>query len=107
MKIRADYLALLGMRSYEGNKIYTTAYIDGRAILKHLSDTEQEILRQPYFITPFDDYSRDSNENQTESDLHTILEGRQNFRYYDTRTTYAKKAPIEAREALLALKNAE
>lgn len=104
-EIRADYLALLGMRSHEGNKIYT-GYIDGRAILKHLSKKEKEILRQPYFITPFDDYSRDSNENQTESDVHAILEGRQNLRYYDTRTTYTKNAPIEAIEALLSLKNA-
>lgn len=104
-EIRADYLALLGMRSYENNKIYT-GYIDGRALLENLTEIEQEILRNSYFITPFDDYSKDSNENQVSSDIHSILEDFQNFRYYDTRTTYAPNAPIEAREALLSLKDA-
>lgn len=104
-EIRADYLALLGMRSYENNKIYT-GYIDGRALLENLSEREQEILRKPYFITPFDDYSKDSNESQVSSDIHSILEDYQNFRYYDTRTTYSPDAPIEAREALLTLKDA-
>lgn len=104
-EVRADYLALLGMRSHEDNKIYT-GYIDGRAILKFLDERDQEILRQPYFFTPFDDYSKDSNKEQIESGLHSILEKYQNFRYYDTRTTYSQKAPSEAREALIALKNA-
>src|SRR5699024_3920695 len=104
-KVRADYLALLGMRSHEDNKIYTE-YVDGRAILDCLDEYYQEVLRKPYFFTPFDDYSRDSNEEQVESELHNILEGVHNFRYYDTRTTYAKTAPNEAKEALIALKDA-
>lgn len=104
-EVRADYLALLGMRSHEDNKIYT-GYIDGRAILNFLDEHQQEILRKPYFFTPFDDYSRDSNKEQVESDLHPILESVHNFRYYDTRTTYAQKAPNEAKEALIALKDA-
>ncbi|KPC97209.1 hypothetical protein LR69_04576 [Geobacillus sp. BCO2] len=103
--VRADYLALLGMRSHEQNRIYT-GYIDGRAILKFLNEHHQSILRQPYFFTPFDDYSRDSNKGQVVSQVHPILENYHSFRYYDTRTTYIKDAPVEAKEALLALKDA-
>ena len=58
------------------------------------------------FVTPYDEYSRDSNKQQVISDSHAILENEHSFRYYDTRTTYAPGAPNEAIDALLALKNA-
>jgi L-asparagine oxygenase len=103
--VRADYLALLGMRCSDGNRIYT-GFIDGKLLLQHLSDREQEVLRQPYFQTPFDDYSRDSNPVQVDSEPHVILEEAQCFRYYDTRTKPLCHAPVEARDALLALKDA-
>jgi len=103
--VRADYLALLGMRTHDENRVYT-GYIDGRSILKHLTEEQQYVLRQPYFFTPFDEYSRDSNKEQDISDAHYILEGVHTFRYYETRTTFLNSAPVEAKEALLALKNA-
>ncbi|RQS09990.1 taurine catabolism dioxygenase TauD [Burkholderia sp. Bp8998] len=103
--VRADYLSLLGMRCSDANRIYT-GYLDGRALLEHISETHQALLRQPHFITPYDEYSRDSNLNQVVSDSHVILENDHSFRYYDTRTTYAPGAPTGAIEALLSLKNA-
>lgn len=103
--VRADYLALLGMRTFEKNKVYT-GYIDGRAILENLTESQQKCLREPYFITPFDEYSKDSNKNQKQSNSHHILEDEHTFRYYDTRTTYLNDAPEKAIESLLALKNA-
>ncbi|KVE65944.1 TauD/TfdA family dioxygenase [Burkholderia vietnamiensis] len=103
--VRADYLSLLGMRCSDANRIYT-GFLDGRALLDHISEAHQAMLREPHFITPYDEYSRDSNLNQTVSDRHVILENAHSFRYYDTRTTYAPGAPIDAIDALLSLKNA-
>lgn len=103
--VRADYLSLLGMRCSESNRIYT-GYLDGRTLLDHLTESQQNTLRKPLFITPYDEYSRDSNTQQVISDRHSILENEHSFRYYDTRTTYAPDAPAEAIDALLALKNA-
>jgi L-asparagine oxygenase len=103
--VRADYLSLLGMRSHEANLVYT-GYIDGREMLKNLSDDIVHALRQPYFITPFDEYSRDSNQSQQISDAHHILESEHDFRYYDTRTTAALNAPEIAKDAILSVKNA-
>ncbi|MCW7538197.1 TauD/TfdA family dioxygenase [Aquabacterium sp. A7-Y] len=103
--VRADYLALLGMRCYAGNRIYT-GFIDGQWLLDHLSEREQALLRQPYYQTPYDEYSRDSNAAQVDSEPHLILEETQCFRYYDTRTKPHRDAPPEARDALIALKDA-
>lgn len=103
--IRADYLMLLGMRSCEDNAVYT-GYIDGRELLNHLEERHQEVLRAPHFITPFDAYSLDSNSSQILSEDHPILENHHSFRYYDTRTVVADGGPVEAKDALLALKDA-
>lgn len=103
--VRADYLALLGMRTHDENRVYT-GYIDGRAILQYLTAEQQIVLRQPYFCTPFDEYSKDSNKKQDVSDAHYILEDIHTFRYYETRTTVLDDAPVLAKDALLALKNA-
>lgn len=103
--VRADYLALLGMRSDPGNLIYT-GYIDGRDILRFLTPQNQALLRQPLYRTPYDEYSRDSNNLQVTSKPHTVLEETHCFRYYDTRTKPLPDAPLEAWDAVLALKDA-
>lgn len=101
--VRADFLSLLGMRCSADNLIFT-CYIDGKAILEHLTTTSQEWLRKSLFMTPYDEYSRDSNNTQVDSEPHPILENIHTFRYYDTRTTYTPDAPAEAVKALVALK---
>ncbi len=103
--VRADFLSLLGMRCNEQNLIYT-GYLDGKDILSGLSEESQYWLRQPHYITPFDEVSRDSNANQIDSDKHIVLENLHTFRYYDTRTTFAYDAPQSAIKALLELKTA-
>ncbi|WP_133649095.1 TauD/TfdA family dioxygenase [Paraburkholderia flava] len=103
--VRADFLSLLGMRCSDANRIYT-GFLDGRTLLDHISEEHQALLRKPLFTTPYDEYSRDSNRQQVMSDRHAILENEHSFRYYDTRTTYAPGAPLEAINALLSLKNA-
>jgi len=103
--IRADYLYLLGMTKNDKNNIYT-GYIDGRNILKFLTEEEQMLLREAYFYTPYDEYSKDSNKNQINSAYHAILIDEHSFRYYDTRTTYVPDAPVKYIKALLSLKNA-
>ncbi|BBV06828.1 TPA: taurine catabolism dioxygenase TauD [Providencia stuartii] len=103
--VRADFLSLLGMRCCQKNHIYT-GYIDGKSILEHLSVESQYWLRMPLYITPFDEYSKDSNQTQIDSEKHAILENIHTFRYYDTRTIYVHNAPIEAVKALVELKSA-
>ncbi|WP_354640891.1 TauD/TfdA family dioxygenase [Kitasatospora camelliae] len=103
--VRADFISLLGMRCPEGDYIYT-GFVGGRSLLTHLTDEEQEILRKPYFITPFDVFSRDNNSSLTVSEAHPILLRQHSIRYLDTHTTVAPDSPPEAKDALLALKNA-
>lgn len=102
---RADFISLLGMRCPEEEVIYTT-FVAGRSLLEHLSGEEQEILRKPYFYTPFDVFSRDTNRRQTVSEDHPILENECSFRYLETCTTVTAGAPPEAKDALIAMKNA-
>lgn len=103
--VRADYISLLGMKCPEGEVIYT-GFIDGREMLEHLTEEEQRLLREPYFITPFDVFSKDKNNSLTVSETHPILENHHSFRYLDTSTTTAPGSPVEAKDALIAMKNA-
>ena len=108
-EIRADILCLLGMRVNPKNHSYT-GYVDGTSLLENISKEYQQVLRGPYFTTPFDLYSSDSNALQENSGKHSILFNDHSFRYYDTRTTYATdiNSPEStiAKEALLSLKDA-
>ncbi|MEU6392961.1 TauD/TfdA family dioxygenase [Streptomyces sp. NPDC046939] len=103
--VRADFISLLGMHCPEREFIYT-GFVDGRDLLAHLSAEEQAELRTAQFITPFDVFSRDNNKDLTVSEVHPILENHHSFRYLDTCTTAAPDAPVAAKDALLALKNA-
>lgn len=103
--VRADFVTLLGMRCPIEELTYTS-FVEGRALLAALDEKEQHLLRQPYFVTPFDVVSRDNNRNLTVSDVHPIFEGRHSIRYLDTHTTVAPDAPPEAKDALIALRNA-
>lgn len=95
---RPDLVSLLAMRSPEQEVTYTS-YVDGRDLLQLLSSGCQETLRQSYFVTDH------SNGSSPEVETHPILAGRR-IRYIDTITTVAAHAPVEARDALIALKNA-
>ncbi|MEO6502212.1 MAG: taurine catabolism dioxygenase TauD [Jatrophihabitantaceae bacterium] len=103
--IRADFISLLGMRCPDSDLVYTS-FVAGQSMLKNLSAQEQHVLRQPHFLTPFDVVSRDNNNRLTASDQHPILENEHDFRYLDTHTTVAPSSPVEAKDALIALKNA-
>jgi L-asparagine oxygenase len=104
-RVRADFITLLGMRCPSEELVYT-GFVEGRALLVHLSPEQQQSLRNTWFITPFDVFSRDNNRNLTESEAHPILENDHSFRYLDSHTTVAPDSPVEAKDALLALKNA-
>ena len=103
--VRADYLSLLGMRSCSENDILTS-YIDGKDVLEHISEEYQAILRKPYFYTPYDEYSRDSNKNQVDSEPHAILSERYSLRYYETRTIPIQNSPSEVSDAYISFRNA-
>lgn len=103
--VRADYITLLGMRCPPGDLVYT-GFVSGRRLLAELSPQTQQVLREPYFVTPFDVVSRDANTELDSTPAHPILSGVSSLRYLDTHTTAAGNAPVEAKDALLALKNA-
>ena len=103
--VRADYLSLLGMRSSSENSILTS-YIDGKDVLKYISKEHQDILRKPYYYTPYDEYSRDSNKNQLDSDPHSILSENYSLIYYETRTIPIKTAQSEVVDAYISFRNA-
>lgn len=103
--VRADFITLLGLRCPPEELAYTS-FVDGRSLLEGLTASDEEVLRSPFFVTPFDVVSRDNNRRLTESTPHVIFEGHHSIRYLDTHTTVAPGAPLEAKDALLALKNA-
>jgi L-asparagine oxygenase len=104
-KVRADYITLLGMRCPDDDLIYT-GYIDGADIVKNLEPAHIEYLRQPHFFTVFDVFSRDMNKQLSTSKKHPILSNTHSIRYLDTMTCVAPEAPLEARDAFIAFKNA-
>ncbi|MHC8383757.1 Fe(II)-2OG oxygenase family protein [Pseudomonas sp. LB3P14] len=104
-KVRADYITLLGMRCPDDDLIYT-GYIDGADIVKNLEPAHIEYLRQPHFFTVFDVFSRDMNKQLSTSEKHPILSNTHSIRYLDTMTCVAPEAPLEARDAFIAFKNA-
>ena len=93
------------MRCPKTDLVYT-GYVDGRELLQNISDKSQAVLRESAFITPFDEYSRDSNSQQVISERHGVLENAHSFRYYDTRTR--PEDPTSARhwKALMDLRDA-
>lgn len=103
--VRADYITLLGMRCPEGDLTYTS-FVSGSALLDALTEREREVLRQRYFYTPFDVMSKDNNKSLSVSDNHAIFYDEHSVRYVDTQTMVAPDAPPEAKDALIALKNA-
>lgn len=104
-RIRADFITLLGLRCPADDLIYT-GFVDGRSMLAGLTAQEQATLRQPLFVTPFDVLSRQNNAALETSQQHPILENDHSFRYLDTHTTVAPDAPGQAKDALIAVKNA-
>lgn len=103
--IRPDFLSLLGMRCPQESLVYTN-YIDGRDLISLLSPESCERLREPVFVTPFDQYSRESNPNQVDSEPHSVLEGERAFRYYDTRTRPHDRSSAAHFEALMDFRDA-
>ncbi|MFP1732079.1 TauD/TfdA family dioxygenase [Lonsdalea quercina] len=103
--VRADFVTLLGLRCPDEELIFT-GYIDGKAILRHLSETQQLALRQPWYRTQFDVYSRETNSRQVSSPVHAILKNHHSIRYLDTLTHVAPDAPTEAKDALIAFMQA-
>jgi L-asparagine oxygenase len=103
--VRADFTALLGMRCSDRDLVYTN-FVEGRDLRAALTEAEQAVLRQPWFVTPFDPVSKDFNTALTTSGHHAILEDEHSFRYRDTITMVADDSPVPAKDALIALKNA-
>jgi hypothetical protein len=102
---RADYISLLGLRC-PPEDIVCTSFADGRRLLALLEPEYQKILREPLFVTSFDAYSRATNTGQQVSEPHPILEADYAFRYTDTGTRVAPGAPPQAKDALIAMKEA-
>ncbi|WP_035285744.1 TauD/TfdA family dioxygenase [Actinokineospora spheciospongiae] len=102
--VRADHITLLGMRCPDSEVTYT-GFVSGDALRAYVGE-HLETLRQEHFVTPFDVVSRDNNRALTVSEKHAIFSGERTVRYVDTHTTVAPDAPPEAKDALIALKDA-
>lgn len=103
--VRADFVTLLGQRCPDEELIFT-GYIDGKRLLEHLTDEQQSALRQPWYRTQFDVYSRETNSRQVSSPNHAILKNHHSIRYLDTLTQVAPEAPTAAKDALIAFMQA-
>lgn len=103
--VRADFIYLLGLSCPTDDLIYTS-YISGNNLLQHISKEHSEILRKPYFLTRYDVYSKDNNSALDASTPHAILDSNDCIRYLDTLTGTSTDAPVEAKDALIAFKNA-
>ncbi|WP_224992554.1 TauD/TfdA family dioxygenase [Acinetobacter pittii] len=103
--VRADYISLLGLRC-PTDDIVITGFVDGKNLLKKLSSEDNNILREHYYETHFDVYSKSTNSSQQVSAPHAIIENEYSIRYLDTLTKVKKDAPPEAKDALINFKNA-
>jgi alpha-ketoglutarate-dependent taurine dioxygenase len=97
--VRPDLVALLALRSPEDEITYTT-YVDGTDLLRLIPTDHRDTLRQAHFITDFS-----SAGVAYDAQPHPIVVGR-SIRYVDTVTSVVPTAPVVARDALIALKNA-
>ncbi|WP_207005670.1 TauD/TfdA family dioxygenase [Trinickia mobilis] len=103
--VRADYIALLGMRCVPDDLTYTT-YVDGRDILERLSESSRAALKVSCFVTDIDDRTREKNPDRKHSEPHAILSDDCAIRFIDTLTRPNVDAPRTALEALLEFKDA-
>jgi hypothetical protein len=103
-KIIPDYTTLLGMRSCKDNLAFT-CIIDCREILKHLSPEVQSNLRKTYYNIPGKAGAQPFHSDMLLDKL-AILEDEYSFRYCSTRTQCMEDAPVEAKDALIALHDA-
>ncbi|WP_045498303.1 TauD/TfdA family dioxygenase [Vibrio hyugaensis] len=101
--VRADYLMLLGLRVPEQNRI-ETHYIDAKKVISQLPNHHIYELNRNSFYTPYDDFSRDSNANQQNSEPHSIIYEGDKLRYYDDRTNILNPSFEKSKEALENLK---
>lgn len=102
--VQADYITLLGIRCPKDDLIYTN-YIDGKDIINNLSPRHLEILKKKIFYTEVDDLTKENVKNWSKSNIHAIINGEKVW-FQDTLTKPIENAPVEAIEAILALRNA-
>ena len=65
-----------------------------------------KILAQPFFETPYDDLSRDSNPEHIKSKPHAIFYDFDKLCYYDGRTVPLNNASSDVYDAYIAFRNA-
>ncbi|GEO28130.1 hypothetical protein AAC03nite_39150 [Alicyclobacillus acidoterrestris] len=102
--VRADYVALLGVRCPANDLVYTT-YVDGKDIIRNLLPEQVRILSEKWYYTEVDDLTREKVKNWDKSSAHAILKDG-TICFQDTLTKPVANAPIGALEALLAFKDA-
>lgn len=94
---------LKGLKVPSENTVHTT-YKDKYDIIPMLSQREISLLSTESFVTPFDDFSRDSNAQHDTDSKHSIIYGNnQNIRLYVNRTTVSDDADNETKLAFQTL----
>lgn len=84
--VRPDFVNMLSMRSFDGNEIYTT-FVRNVDILKHMTPSEINLMKEEIFHTPFDDLSTHGNRTQLgRAKNHAILLNEIDIAYFENRT---------------------
>jgi hypothetical protein len=98
---RPDCVYTITIRNSEKNEALST-YVSNAAVIRSLTESTREILRQPIFATPFDDIS--TYQEQVElgrAPNHAILEGEGELRVFENRTTATTDEGAAALKTLL------
>lgn len=103
--VRADYISLLGLRCSQLDLIYTN-YIDSIEVLRNISKKHISILKQEFFYTVLDVFSKENNKEWIKSAKHPIILEDGRLRFQDTLTKVIQGAPNSAKDSLLAFKDA-
>lgn len=107
--VRPDQVYMVGMRSTPVNEVYTS-FVRNIDIIASFTEAELDLLRSREFYTPFDDLSTmgDGRLELGEADMHPIIGGEDDVRYFENRTvgvTEAAKAIVpKVTKALHSLK---
>lgn len=102
--VRPDFVNILTLRHWHGNKVYTS-FTKNKEVYDLLSEDQIETLKKPLFHTPYDDLTvMDGKVKLGEADIHPVISGDLDFRYFENRTVAldpkAKMVLVEFNEIL-------
>ncbi|MCI5072674.1 TauD/TfdA family dioxygenase [bacterium] len=85
---RPSHVIVLCLRNDPVNEIVST-FVENQVVIENLPPQDLKLLKQPIYYTPFDDISAKKIASITDKKPleHAIIEGKNNIRYFEGRTT--------------------